>query len=88
MLDSNNTGRPGPRPIPAALSAMLRTSDGILDMLPIATFICDARGTILQYNRRAAEIWGRAPDPGQTHEQFTKNLRFFELVGIYHLTGD
>ena len=29
---------------------MLRASDGILDMLPIATFICDAKGAILQYN--------------------------------------
>jgi PAS domain S-box-containing protein len=60
---------------------MLRASDGILDMLPIATFISDARGTILQYNRRAAEIWGRAPDPGQTHEQFTANSRFLEVDG-------
>ena len=77
MLDSNDNGRPAARPIPAALSAMLRASDGILDMLPIATFICDARGTILQYNRRAAEIWGRAPEPGQTHEQFTESSRFF-----------
>ena len=53
--------RPVARPIPAALKAMLRASDGILDLLPIATFICDARGTILQYNHRAAEIWGRTP---------------------------
>ncbi len=81
MLDSNDNSRLGPRPIPAVLSAMLQASDGILDMLPIATFICDARGTILQYNRRAAEIWGRVPDPGQTHEQFSNNSRFFELDG-------
>ncbi len=81
MFDSNDNSRLGSRPIPAALSAMLQASDGILDMLPIATFICDARGTILQYNRRAAEIWGRVPDPGQTHEQFTGKSRFFELDG-------
>ena len=81
MLDSNDNGRPAARPIPPALSAMLRASGGILDMLPIATFICDARGTILQYNRRAAEVWGRTPQPGQTHEQFTENSRFFELDG-------
>ena len=81
MLDSNDKGRPASRPLPPALSAMLRASDGILDMLPIATFICDARGTILQYNRRAAEIWGRAPGPGQTHEQFSAASRFCELDG-------
>ena len=81
MLDTNDQGRPAARPIPPALSAILRASVGILDMLPIATFICDARGTILQYNRRAVEIWGRAPEPGQTHEQFSENSRFFELDG-------
>ena len=81
MLDSGDKGRPASRSLPPELSAMLRASDGILDMLPIATFISDARGTILQYNRRAAEIWGRAPDPGQTHEQFTENSRFCEVDG-------
>jgi PAS domain S-box-containing protein len=59
----------------------LRTSDGILDMLPIATFICDAKGTILQYNRRAAEIWGRTPKPGATHQDFTADTNFFNLDG-------
>jgi PAS domain S-box-containing protein len=81
MLDSNDEGRIPARPIPAALDAMLRASDGILDLLPIATFICDARGVILQYNRRAVEIWGRAPAPGQSHDKFRENLRSFELDG-------
>jgi PAS domain S-box-containing protein len=81
MLDANDKNRPGPRPIPPALNAMLRASDGILDMLPIATFICDARGTILQYNRRATEIWGRTPEAGQTHENFNEGSRFYELDG-------
>ena len=81
MLDSNDKGRPASMPIPPALNAVLRASDGILDMLPIATFICDARGTILQYNRRATEIWGRTPGPGETHEQFSAASRFRELDG-------
>jgi len=59
MLDSNDNSRPVAPWLSAALDAMLRASDGILDMLPIATFICDAQGTILQYNTRAVEIWGR-----------------------------
>ena len=59
MSDSIDSRRADSQPVLPALSATLRASDGILDMLPIATYICDARGTILQYNRRAAEIWGR-----------------------------
>ncbi len=81
MLDSENDGRSVARPVPRALSAMLRASDGILDMLPIATFICDARGIILQYNQRAVEIWGCAPKPGQTHDEFRGHLRSFDLDG-------
>lgn len=81
MLESSDTGRPGPRPVTAALSAMLRASDGVLDLLPIATFISDARGVILQYNRRAVEIWGRAPKPGQTHDEFNESNRFRMLDG-------
>lgn len=81
MLDSNNKSRPPARPFPVALSAMLRASDGILDLLPIATFICDADGTILQYNQKAVEIWGRIPEPGQTHDQFSHSSQFYELDG-------
>ena len=60
---------------------MLRASDGILELLPIATFICDAKGTILQYNRHAVDVWGRAPDPGQTHDQFSESARFYDMDG-------
>ena len=81
MLDAKGNNRPPARTFPAALSAILRASDGILDLLPIATFICDANGVILQYNQRAVEIWGRAPQPGQTHDQFSGVSRFFELDG-------
>jgi len=63
------------------LTDMLRASDGILDLLPIATVICDATGKILQYNRAAVEIWGRIPKPGQTHQEFTADARYFDLEG-------
>jgi PAS domain S-box-containing protein len=81
MPDLNDDRRPSFRPIPLALDAMLRASDGILDLLPIATFISDARGRILQYNRRAAEIWGQTPAPGQTHDEFRQSSNFRDLDG-------
>ncbi len=73
--------KPRLAPTLPALNAMLRASDGILDLLPIATFILDAQGIILQYNRRAVELWGHAPRPGQTHEEFVKGARFRESDG-------
>jgi len=65
----------------AVLAQMLRSSDSILDLLPIATFICDADGRILQYNQHAVAIWGRAPELDQTHDQFTAVCRFYDLAG-------
>jgi PAS domain S-box-containing protein len=73
--------RPARPALAPALGAMLRASDGILDMLPVATFVCDAAGTILQYNRNAVAFWGRAPLPGQRHDDFAGSSKFFALDG-------
>jgi PAS domain S-box-containing protein len=81
MVDSSEHGHSVARPMPSLLSTMLRASNGILELLPIATFICDAKGTILQYNRHAVAVWGAKPSPGQTHDQFRESIRFFELDG-------
>ena len=64
-----------------SLEQALRASDEILELLPIATCVCDSAGHIVQYNRRAVELWGRAPQPGQTHDQFTAQCRFFGVEG-------
>src|SRR5947207_3090319 len=63
-------------PYSAASALMLRSSDVPLDIPPIATCICDPDGTIVQYNRRAVEVWGRKPQPGETHEHFTSVSTF------------
>jgi len=81
MVESSERTRSAARPMPSVLSAMLRASDDILELLPIATFICDAKGTILQYNRHAVAFWGETPRPGQTHDEFRESARFFDLDG-------
>ncbi|HUL86815.1 MAG TPA: PAS domain S-box protein [Pseudolabrys sp.] len=81
MVDSSEHSHSVARTVPSLLSTMLRASNGILELLPIATFICDAKGTILQYNRHAVAVWGAKPGPGQTHDQFRESMRFFELDG-------
>lgn len=64
-----------------SLEQTLHASDEILELLPVATCICDLDGRILQYNRRAVELWGRAPQTGQTHDEFTAASRFFGSNG-------
>ena len=38
--------------------------DGLLDQLPIGIATFDAEGRLVGYNRRAAELWGHAPELG------------------------
>lgn len=59
----------------------LQASDGFLELLPIATLICDAGGRILQFNRHAVAIWGRTPQRGELHSAFVAECRFLELDG-------
>jgi PAS domain S-box-containing protein len=81
MLKASDGGHLQTPEIPAALNAIFQAPDGFLEMLPVATFICDAHGAILQYNHRAAEIWGSAPQPGQTHDAFSRMCRYLEPNG-------
>jgi len=80
MLDLKVKQSPDPL-LSGSLESELQAAIPILDLLPIATCICDADGRIVQYNRRAVELWGRVPEPGQTHDQFTARTRFFSLGG-------
>jgi PAS domain S-box-containing protein len=42
----------------------------LFDLGPVAVYSCEASGVIRDFNRRAAELWGRAPKPGATEERF------------------
>jgi PAS domain S-box-containing protein len=79
--DGGGSARQAGPVLSLSLEQALRASDELLEVLPIATCICDAAGRIVQYNRRAVELWGRVPQPGQTHDQFTAQCRFFGLGG-------
>jgi PAS domain S-box-containing protein len=47
--------------ISRALSRALQAGEGLLEWLPIGVYVCDARGFVVRYNQRAAELWGRSP---------------------------
>jgi two-component system, chemotaxis family, CheB/CheR fusion protein len=51
---------------PSGLAAMLEVDQTVLDLLPCALYVCTADGTLVRYNKCAAELWGRAPRPGET----------------------
>jgi PAS domain S-box-containing protein len=51
------------------------------DLLPTAIYVCDRSGRIVRHNRRAAELWGRAPKFGDPAERFCGSLRMYRLDG-------
>ncbi len=56
--------------------------DGPLHLLPVGFYVCDPAGVVLGYNRRAAELWGRAPGPGDE-----LSVRFCGAHRLYRSDG-
>ena len=80
MRDAKHERRKAPA-YTLSLEQVLHASDDILELLPVAICICDLEGRIVQYNSRATEIWGRRPKPGETHEAFTSDAKFYSSEG-------
>jgi PAS domain S-box-containing protein len=55
----------------------------LLQLLPTAVYICDANGIILKYNKKAVELWGTRPEPGDTNERFYDSFRLYTSDGTY-----
>ena len=53
----------------ARLEAASR-SQQLLDVIPAGVYAVGRTGVITNYNRQAAELWGRAPKPGDIDERF------------------
>src|SRR5215469_7526218 len=60
----------------------LKSWDALLAQLPIGICICDANGSLVRYNRRAAEIWGMAPQAGDPQCRFTGAVRVYSNEGV------
>jgi two-component sensor histidine kinase len=63
------------------VEATLRASEEryrtLFELGPVAVYSCDALGVIQNFNRRAAELWGRAPELGETDERFCGSFKLF-----------
>jgi PAS domain S-box-containing protein len=51
------------------------------DLVPAAAYACDVQGTIVRFNRRAAQLWGRAPKLLDPLERFCGAYRLYRLDG-------
>jgi two-component system CheB/CheR fusion protein len=55
----------------------------LFDLGPVAIYSCDPSGRIREFNRRAAELWGREPQPGDTDERFCGSYKMHLPDGTY-----
>jgi PAS domain S-box-containing protein len=55
----------------------------LFELVPVAIYSCDAAGVVQQFNRHAAELWGRAPAPGDTDERFCGSFRLYRPDGTF-----
>jgi PAS domain S-box-containing protein len=67
--------------ISQALQNALLSGEGLMEWLPVAVYVCDADGVLAQYNRRAAELWGRGPEVGDKQQLYCGALRAFTAEG-------
>ena len=55
----------------------------LFDLGPVAVYSCDRAGVIQNFNRRAAELWGRVPSVGDTDERFCGSFKLFRPDGSF-----
>ena len=55
----------------------------LFDLGPVAVYSCDRAGVIQNFNRRAAELWGREPAVGDTDERFCGSFKLFRPDGSF-----
>src|SRR6476659_1675182 len=55
----------------------------LFELGPVAVYSIDASGVIRNFNRRAAELWGREPALGDTDERFCGSFKLFRPDGSF-----
>jgi signal transduction histidine kinase len=58
-------------------------SGDLLETLPAAVYVCNAEAVVVAFNRRAAELWGRAPSAGDTDEKYCGAHKLFRSDGSF-----
>jgi len=53
----------------------------LVEVMPVAVYVCDTTGIIQNYNKRAVELWGREPSPGDPAHRHCGSLRLYSPDG-------
>ena len=55
----------------------------LFELVPVAVYTIDNCGLIQNFNRRAAELWGREPALGDTEDRFCGSFKLFRPDGSF-----
>ena len=55
----------------------------LVDLMPVAVYVCDTSGRIQRYNQRAVQLWGRKPRAGSTAQRYCGSLRLYSPDGTF-----
>lgn len=61
--------------------AALDGRPGLIDLLPVAAYACDATGRLRWFNDKAAELWGRSPKIGDEADRFCGSHAIYSIDG-------
>jgi PAS domain-containing protein len=56
-------------------------STDLIEIIPAAVYVCNSEAVVVSYNRRATELWGRAPKLGDTDLKFCGSHKLYRLDG-------
>ena len=67
----------------AALSESEQRFRRLVELMPVAVYMCDTSGVIQSYNERAVELWGRRPKIGDPKERYYGCPRLYSADGRF-----
>jgi PAS domain S-box-containing protein len=73
--------RPKAAAAPSGIDVFIDLDQAALDAIPTGLCVCSAEGVLFRYNRRAVELWGRAPRLGDPKEQHGSGFRRYRADG-------
>jgi signal transduction histidine kinase/ABC-type amino acid transport substrate-binding protein len=65
----------------AALGESEQRFRRLVELMPVAVYVCDPSGIIQIYNKHAVELWGREPRSGDTAQRYCGSLRLYSPDG-------
>jgi signal transduction histidine kinase len=69
--------------LPPGSSIANQLNHDLIEHLPVAIYLCDQFGVLVAYNRKAAEIWGDAPNLGDSQLKFCGAYKLLTPEGVH-----